>query len=67
MPKGIPYASGNIVAGTGKELNYIGSIGYRNDDAYGEKDKKFWAYLFEIVDVYGHSEDEHEIHKYEAA
>ena len=49
------------------ELNYIGSIGYRNDDAYGEKDKKFWAYLFEIVDVYGHSEDEHEIHKYEAA
>jgi len=25
MPKGIPYASGNIVAGTGKELNYIGS------------------------------------------
>ena len=49
------------------ELNYIGSIGYRNDDAYGEKDNKFWAYLFEIVDVYGHSEDEHEIHKYEAA
>ena len=49
------------------ELEYTGSISFKNDDAYGEKDNRFWAYLFEIVDVYGHSEDEHEIHKYEAA
>ena len=46
------------------ELEYIGSISFKNDDSFpGE----YWAYFNQIKDVYGHSEDEHEIHKYEAA
>ena len=49
------------------ELEYTGSISFKNDDAYGEKDNRFWAYLFEIVDVYGHDEDKYELYKYERA
>ena len=46
------------------ELEYTGSISFKNDDSFpGE----YWAYFNRIKDVYGHSEDEHEIHKYEAA
>ena len=47
------------------ELNYVGSIGFQNDDSYGEKDNKFWSYLFQIVDVYGHDEDKYELYKIE--
>ena len=47
------------------ELNYVGSIGFQNDDSYGEKDNKFWAYLFQVVDVYGHDEDKYELYKIE--
>ena len=45
------------------ELNYTGSIGFRNDDAYGEKDNKFWCYFFQIVDIYGHDEDQYELYR----
>ena len=47
------------------ELNYVGSIGFQNDDSYGEKDNKFWAYLFQVVDVYGSDEDKHDLYKIE--
>jgi hypothetical protein len=44
------------------ELNYTGSIGFRNDDAYGEKNNKWWCYFYQIVDIYGHDKDEYECH-----
>ena len=43
-------------------LGYTGSISYRNDDAYGEKDNKWWCYFYQIVDIYGHDKDEYECH-----
>tara|TARA_R110002020_G_C15910768_1_gene741933 strand:- start:79 stop:456 length:378 start_codon:yes stop_codon:yes gene_type:complete len=43
-------------------LGYTGSISFRNDDAYGEKDNKFWCYFYQVVDVYGHDEDQYELH-----
>ena len=46
------------------ELKYTGSISFKNDDSFPDE---YWAYFYQIKDVYGHSEDEHEIHKYEAA
>ena len=46
------------------ELEYTGSISFKNDDSFpGE----YWAYFYQIKDVYGHSEDEYDIHKYERA
>ena len=46
------------------ELEYTGSISFKNDDSFPDE---FWAYFNQIKDVYGHSEDEYDIHKYEAA
>ena len=46
------------------ELEYTGSISFKNDDSFPDE---FWAYFIEIKDVYGHSEDEYDIHKYERA
>ena len=46
------------------ELGYTGSISFKNDDSFPDE---FWAYFIEIKDVYGHSEDEYELHKYERA
>ena len=46
------------------ELEYTGSISFKNDDSFPNE---FWAYFNQIKDVYGHSEDEYELHKYEAA
>jgi len=46
------------------ELEYTGSISFKNDDSFPNE---FWAYFNQIKDVYGHSEDEYDIHKYEAA
>jgi len=46
------------------ELEYTGSISFKNDDSFpGE----YYSYFYKIKDVYGHSEDEYDIHKYEAA
>ncbi len=47
------------------ELNYVGTIGFQNDDSFGETDNKFWAYFFQVVDVYGHEKDQYDIHKLE--
>jgi len=47
------------------ELGYVGSIGFQNSDAYGEKDNKFWAYLFQVVDVYGDDKDKYDLYKIE--
>ena len=44
------------------ELKYTGSISFKNDDSFPDQ---YWAYFYQIKDVYGHSEDEHELHKYE--
>ena len=46
------------------ELEYTGSISFKNDDSFPGK---YWSYFYKIKDVYGHSEDEYDIHKYEAA
>jgi len=50
------------VNGLDLELGYTGSISFQNDDAYGEKDNKFWCYFYQIVDIYGHDEDFYDIH-----
>ena len=44
------------------ELNYIGSISFKNDDSFPDE---YWSYFYQIKDIYGHCEDEHELHKYE--
>ena len=44
------------------ELEYTGSISFKNDDSFPDQ---YWAYFYQIKDVYGHSEDEHKLHKYE--
>ena len=44
------------------ELEYTGSISFKNDDSFPDE---YWVYFYQIKDVYGHSEDEHELHKYE--
>ena len=46
------------------ELEYTGSISFKNDDSFPSE---YWAYFYQIKDVYGHSEDEYDIHKYERA
>ena len=46
------------------ELEYTGSISFKNDDSFPDE---YWAYFYQIKDVYGHSEDEYDIHKYERA
>ena len=35
MPEGIPYASSNVVAGTGLDLNYLGQKAYAYSGAVG--------------------------------
>jgi hypothetical protein len=35
MPEGIPYASTNVIAGVGKDLNYIGDRVYANSGYVG--------------------------------
>ena len=44
------------------ELNYVGSISFKNDDSFPDE---YWSYFYQIKDIYGHSEDDHELHKYE--
>ena len=44
------------------ELEYTGSISFKNDDSFPDE---YWVYFYQIKDVYGHSEDEHKLHKYE--
>ena len=46
------------------ELNYVGSISFKNDDSFPDE---YWSYFYQIKDIYGHSEDEYELHKYERA
>ena len=46
------------------ELKYTGSISFKNDDSFPDE---YWAYFYQIKDVYGHSEDEYDINKYERA
>jgi hypothetical protein len=35
MPEGIPYASSNVIAGTGLDLNYVGKKAYAYSGAVG--------------------------------
>ena len=46
------------------ELKYTGAISFKNDDSFPDE---YWSYFYQIKDVYGHDEDEYELHKYEAA
>ena len=44
------------------ELNYVGSISFKNDDSFPDE---YWSYFYQIKDIYGHSEDDYEVYKYE--
>ena len=44
------------------ELNYVGSISFKNDDSFPDE---YWSYFYQIKDIYGHSEDDYDVYKYE--
>ena len=44
------------------ELEYTGSISFKNDDSFPDE---YWSYFYQIKDIYGHSEDDYDVYKYE--
>ena len=44
------------------ELEYTGSISFKNDDSFPDE---YWSYFYQIKDIYGHSQDDYDVYKYE--